>query len=40
MKVLEVLAGLALGMVTLVILVVGSLFAVGSMGQYVRNKSM
>ncbi|SIN71143.1 hypothetical protein SAMN05444166_0325 [Singulisphaera sp. GP187] len=40
MKVLEVIGGLALGMVTLLILVVGSLFAVGSMSRYVRNKSM
>lgn len=40
MKVLEVIAGVALGAVTLLILAVGSLFAVGSMGQYVRNKSM
>ncbi|AGA28686.1 hypothetical protein [Singulisphaera acidiphila] len=40
MKVLEVFAGLAIGVVTLLILVVGSLFAVGSMGKYIKNKSM
>lgn len=40
MKVLEVIAGLAVGVVTLLILVVGSLFAVGSMGQVIRNKTM
>jgi hypothetical protein len=40
MKVLEVLGGLLVGVVTLLILLVGSLFAIGSMGKYIRNKSM
>jgi hypothetical protein len=31
---------LAIGIVTTLVLVVGSLFAVGSMGQVIRNKTM
>jgi hypothetical protein len=40
MKALEVLGGIALGGVSLLILLVGSLFAFGSMGRYFHTKSM
>lgn len=36
----EVSAGVAIGLVSLLILVVGSLFAVGSMGRVLKNKAM
>ncbi len=39
-KVLEILTGAVIGVITVLILVVGSLFAVGSMGQVMRNKTM
>jgi hypothetical protein len=40
MKVLEAIAGVVVGLVTFVILGVGSLFAFGSMGRYMKNKSI
>lgn len=40
LNILEVIAGIAIAMVTLLILLVGGIFAFGSMGQYVRNKTM
>jgi hypothetical protein len=40
MRVLEAIAGFAIGVVTLFILVGGGIFAFGSMGKYIRNKSM
>ena len=40
MKVLEAIAGVLIGLATLLILAVGALFAFGSMGRYVRNKNM
>ncbi len=40
MKILEVLAGAAIGLVSLVILGVGTIFAFGSMGRYIHNKNM
>jgi len=40
MKVLESIAGIAIGTVSLLILGVGALFAFGSMGKYLRAKSM
>lgn len=40
MKILETLAGAVIAVLTVVILLVGSIFAVGSMGKYVRNKSI
>jgi hypothetical protein len=40
MKVLETLAGAVIAVLSAVILLVGMLFAVGSMGKYMRNKSM
>jgi hypothetical protein len=40
MKVLETLAGAVIAVFSAVILLVGMLFAVGSMGKYIRNKSM
>jgi hypothetical protein len=40
MKVLETLAGAVLAVFSVLILLVGMLFAVGSMGKYIRNKSM
>ena len=40
MKFLEVLGGIAIGLVSLLILGVGGLFAFGSMGRYAKNKSM
>ncbi|WZO98779.1 hypothetical protein EP7_000369 [Isosphaeraceae bacterium EP7] len=36
----EFLAGVVIALVTLLILAVGALFAFGSMGKYIRNKSM
>ena len=40
MRILEAIAGVLIGIVTLLILVVGGVFAFGSMGKYLRNKSM
>lgn len=40
MRFLEVLAGAVLAVVTGLILILGSVVAVGSMGKYLRNKSM
>ena len=40
MKVLEAIGGFFIGLVTLLILGVGGNFAFGSMGKYMRNKSM
>jgi hypothetical protein len=40
MKVLEWLAGAVLAVFSVLILLVGMLFAVGSMGKYLRNKAM
>ena len=40
MKVLETLAGAVIAVFTVLILLVGMLFAVGSMGKYIRNNSM
>ena len=40
MKVLETLAGAVIAVLSVLILLVGSLFAVGSMGKYIRNKAM
>ena len=40
MRILEAIAGVMIGIVTLLILVVGGVFAFGSMGKYLRNKSM
>ena len=40
MRVLETLAGAVIAVFSVVILLVGSIFAVGSMGKYIRNKSM
>jgi hypothetical protein len=40
MRVLEAIAGVCIGLVTLLILCVGGIFAFGSMGKYIRNKSM
>jgi hypothetical protein len=40
MRVLEVIAGSVIAVGTLLILLVGGLFAFGSMGKYVRNKTM
>jgi hypothetical protein len=40
MKVLETIAGAVLAVFSVVILLVGTLFAVGSMGKYMRNKAM
>jgi hypothetical protein len=40
MRVLESIAGLCIGLVTLLILGVGGIFAFGSMGKYIRNKTM
>jgi hypothetical protein len=40
MKALEVLGGVALGLVTLLVVGVGSLFAFGSIGRYMKAKSM
>jgi hypothetical protein len=40
MRFLEMLAGAVLAIITGLILLVGALFAVGSMGKYLRNKAM
>ena len=40
MRVLEAIAGFVLGFVSLLILLVGSLVAFGSIGKYLRAKSM
>ncbi|HEX3447266.1 MAG TPA: hypothetical protein VHS97_03380 [Isosphaeraceae bacterium] len=40
MKVLETLAGAVIAVLSVVILLVGSIFALGSMGKYMRNKAM
>lgn len=40
MRVLETLAGAVVAVLSVFILLVGSIFAVGSMGKYVRNKAM
>jgi hypothetical protein len=40
MRILEAIAGSLIGLVTLLILGVGGIFAFGSMGKYLRNKSM
>jgi hypothetical protein len=40
MKALEALGGFALGVVTLVVVAVGSLVAFGSMGRYLKAKNM
>ena len=40
MRVLETLAGAVVAVLSVFILLVGSIFAVGSMGKYVRNKTM
>jgi hypothetical protein len=40
MKVLETLAGAVVAVLSVLVLLVGMLFAVGSMGKYMRNKAM
>lgn len=40
MRFLETLGGAALALVSVFILLVGTLFTVGSMGKYLRNKAM
>jgi hypothetical protein len=40
MKVLETLAGAVIAFLSLLILLVGMVFAVGSMGKYIHNKNM
>ena len=40
MRVLEAIGGVCIGLVTLLILGAGGIFAFGSMGKYIRNKSM
>jgi hypothetical protein len=40
MKILETIAGAVVAALSVFILLIGSLFAVGSMGKYIRNKSM
>ena len=40
MKALEVLGGIALGGVSLLVLLLGSLIAFGSLGRYIKAKSM
>jgi hypothetical protein len=40
MKILETLAGSLIALLSVFILLVGMLFAVGSMGKYIRNKAM
>jgi hypothetical protein len=40
MKALESLGGLALGVASLLVLVVGSIFAFGSVGRYLKAKGM
>ncbi len=36
----EYLAGVVIALVTLLILLVGGIFAFGSIGKYIRNKAM
>ena len=38
MKFLEDIAGSVIALFTMLILVAGGMFAIGSMGQYIRNK--
>ena len=40
MKILETLAGAVIALFSVLILLLGMLFAVGSMGKYMRNKAM
>jgi hypothetical protein len=40
MRILESIAGFFIALVTLLILIVGGIFAFGSMGKYIRNKTM
>jgi hypothetical protein len=40
MKVLETIAGFFIGLVSLLIVLVGALVAFGSIGRYMKNKSM
>ena len=40
MRVLEILCGLAIGFVTLLLLLIAILFSFPSMGKYVKNKNM
>jgi hypothetical protein len=40
MRFLETLAGAVIALFSLLILLVGMVFAVGSMGKYMRNKAM
>jgi hypothetical protein len=40
MKILETLAGAVIALFSVLILLLGMLFAVGSMGKYLRNKAM
>lgn len=40
MRVLEVLAGITVGLITLPVLLLAAIFSFGSMGQYLRNKTM
>lgn len=40
MKYLESIGGVVVGVVTLLILAVGALFAVGSFGKYLKARSM
>jgi hypothetical protein len=40
MRVLEFLGGVVIGIVSMLILVVGALFTLGSMGRYMKIKSM
>jgi len=40
MRALEFLGGVVLGTASLLVLLVGCIFAVGSMGRYLKTKSM
>jgi hypothetical protein len=40
MKFLEILAGAVIAFLSAFILLVGSLFALGSIGKYIKNKNM
>ncbi len=40
MKVLEILAGSVIAVASMLILLVGSVFALGSIGRYIKAKSM
>jgi hypothetical protein len=40
MKALEIIGGSLIGLVTLLILAVGALIAFGSIGRYMKNKSI